>query len=191
MLAEQVRACVSASPHQPSLWRSHTKPRRSPDVASPWEQGRLLRCAAAWRWRRSCDLAVTLEEEVEELMSCWTGEQACARVYCAAPPQAFWRSPGMARWPTKCAGDNNNQQRNRTALSWLDRAIYARAPSLCSAFLLPCQPGTWPHVYLWILRPAEPPCPAPSRRLHARTDPIPSTQSIRVPDQDVDAWRTC
>jgi len=36
---------------------------------------------------------------------------------CTAPPQAFWRSPGMARWLTKCAGDKNNQQRNRTALS--------------------------------------------------------------------------
>lgn len=118
MLAEQVRACVSVRPHQPSLWRSHTKPRRSPDVASPWEQGRLLRCAAAWRWRRSCDLAVTLEEEVEELMSCWTGEQACARVCCAAPPQAFWRSPGMARWPTTCAATKITNHQAQRALSW-------------------------------------------------------------------------
>ena len=50
----------------------------------------------------------------------------------------------MARWLTKCAGDNNNQQRNRTPLSWPDRAIYARAPSLCSAFLLPASQAHGP-----------------------------------------------
>lgn len=58
-------------------------------------------------------------------MRSWTGELACVRVLRTdtAPPQAFWRSPGMARWLTKCAGDNNNQQRNRAALSWTARAI--------------------------------------------------------------------
>jgi hypothetical protein len=79
-------------------------------------------------------------------MRSWTGELACVRVLCTdtAPPQAFWRSPGKARWLTKCAGDNNNQQRNRAALSWPDRAIYARAPSLCSAFLLPASQAHGP-----------------------------------------------
>lgn len=48
MLAQQVRACVSARPLQPSVWRRSTKPRRSPDVASSWEreQGCLPRIAA-------------------------------------------------------------------------------------------------------------------------------------------------
>lgn len=119
MLAQQVRAWVSARPLQPSVasqYKTTAIPRRRLAVREK-EQGRLPRIAA-------CGVTV----EVALRLYCHAGGGSrgvdekldrrvglCARVgYCAAPPQAFWRSPGMARWLTKCAGDKHNQQQCKT-----------------------------------------------------------------------------
>jgi hypothetical protein len=70
LLAQQIRACASASLTQPFVWRITVQKRVDPQT-SP----HLVENRAAWRW--PCDLAVTLEEEVEELKRNWTGSLAC------------------------------------------------------------------------------------------------------------------
>lgn len=66
----------------------------------------------------------------------------------------------MARWPSTCAAtkitNNHQAQRATPCIVLVGSAIYARAPSLCSAFLLPAS-RHGPNVHLRT-RPAEPPC---------------------------------
>ena len=118
MLAQQVRAWVSARPLQPSVasqYKTTAIPRRRLAVREK-EQGRLPRIAACGV---TVEVALRLychagggSRGVDEKLDRRVGLRARV-LRCTAPPQAFWRSPGMARWLTKCAGDKNNQQQRK------------------------------------------------------------------------------